>query len=143
MKDMKEQTQSEIKRSCPNYYQSNGIEVKNFIALNNLDFFLGNVVKYIARSGKKPGCSKQDDLLKAIHNLAFEIEDQNVNMYGLHPTDIYFEEIENFISAFEIGLFAGIALRLIFYAKCARSETTYTETLKTALIFLETEMQDF
>ena len=38
----------------PNYYRSNGIEVADFIEAFDLNFNLGNVVKYIARAGAKP-----------------------------------------------------------------------------------------
>jgi hypothetical protein len=41
------------------------IETWDFIADQKLDFFLGNVVKYVVRAGKKPGEEEIDDLLKA------------------------------------------------------------------------------
>lgn len=37
----------------PTYYNSGKIEVIDFIEDQNLGFHLGNVVKYIARAGKK------------------------------------------------------------------------------------------
>lgn len=40
-----------------------------------LSFCCGNVVKYIARAGRKDGNSKLQDLLKARQYLEFEIED--------------------------------------------------------------------
>ena len=40
----------------------------------NLDFCLGNVVKYISRSGKKGNNSKEQDLKKALWYLEHEIE---------------------------------------------------------------------
>lgn len=42
----------------------------------NLDFCLGNVVKYIARAGKKPGESKDKDLHKAMDYLRKALEDE-------------------------------------------------------------------
>ena len=54
---MKEQTQIN-----PNYYKANEIEVIDFIEAYNLNFNLGNVVKYIARAGHK----ENEDYLTAI-----------------------------------------------------------------------------
>lgn len=39
-----------------------------------LDFLLGNVVKYIARAGRKPGSSKLQDLEKAAFYLQKALE---------------------------------------------------------------------
>jgi hypothetical protein len=43
----------------------------------NLDFCLGNVVKYIARAGRKDGESREKDLLKAKQYLEFELSGLN------------------------------------------------------------------
>lgn len=40
-----------------------------------LSFCCGNVIKYLARAGKKDGNSRLQDLLKAKQYLEFEIED--------------------------------------------------------------------
>jgi len=42
----------------------------------DLDFRLGNVIKYIARAGKKPGGSRDRDLHKAMEYLRLELEDE-------------------------------------------------------------------
>ena len=47
-----------------NYYIRNGIEVFDVIEAFDLNFNLGNVVKYVCRSGKKDECIISD-LLKA------------------------------------------------------------------------------
>lgn len=47
-----------------NYYIRNGIEVFDVIEAFDLNFNLGNVVKYICRAGKKDECIISD-LLKA------------------------------------------------------------------------------
>ena len=39
-----------------------------------LDFYLGNVLKYIARAGKKSNTSELEDLEKAKHYLEMKIE---------------------------------------------------------------------
>jgi len=49
----------------PGYYNTGKIEVWDFIADQELDFFAGNVVKYVSRAGRKSGNSRQDDLQKA------------------------------------------------------------------------------
>ena len=42
----------------------------------NLDFCLGNVLKYIARAGHKDGETRDSDLHKAMQYLRFELEDE-------------------------------------------------------------------
>ena len=49
----------------PTHYQRGSIEVWDFIADQKLDYFLGNVVKYVARAGHKQHEEELDDLLKA------------------------------------------------------------------------------
>lgn len=48
------------------YYKgNNGMEVIDFIEAFDLNFNLGNVVKYIARAGKKEGETRYKALCKA------------------------------------------------------------------------------
>lgn len=49
----------------PDYYKSNGIEVLDLTDAFDLNFNLGNVVKYVVRAGKKYGEEKEKDLAKA------------------------------------------------------------------------------
>jgi hypothetical protein len=49
----------------PNHYQKGSIEVWDFIRDQNLDYLKGNIIKYVCRSGSKPGETEIDDLLKA------------------------------------------------------------------------------
>ena len=56
----------------PDYYKRGKAQVWDFIRDNDLNFHLGNAVKYIARAGYKD--SKQEDLIKAIHYLENELE---------------------------------------------------------------------
>ena len=49
----------------PAHYKRGGIQVWDFIADQNLDYFLGNVVKYVCRAGHKKYEEEIDDLLKA------------------------------------------------------------------------------
>jgi len=49
----------------PKHYNAGKIEVISVIEDWSLDFLLGNVIKYIGRSGKKIKSSELEDLLKA------------------------------------------------------------------------------
>jgi len=52
-------------KSNPDHYQLGKIQCWDFIVDQDMDFLLGNVVKYVVRAGTKPGESRLDDLLKA------------------------------------------------------------------------------
>ena len=56
----------------PTYYQRGTIDVWHFIRDQELNFHLGNAIKYICRAGYKD--SKIQDLKKAIHYLENELE---------------------------------------------------------------------
>ena len=56
----------------PDYYKRGKAQVWDFIRDNDLNFHLGNAVKYIARAGYKD--SKKEYLIKAIHYLENELE---------------------------------------------------------------------
>lgn len=59
----------------PDYYVGNRkYEPKDVIAYLNCDFFMGNVIKYIARAGRKPGSDFKTDISKASIYLGFELE---------------------------------------------------------------------
>ena len=57
----------------PSYYNVGGIEVSDFIEAYGLDFNCGNVVKYIARAGRKDSESTLTALQKAQVYLSREI----------------------------------------------------------------------
>lgn len=52
--------------NSPAHYADGKIEVIDFIEDKNLDFCLGNAVKYIARAGKKDKDKEVEDLEKAL-----------------------------------------------------------------------------
>ena len=56
---------------CPTYYQRGTIDVCDFVRQQELNFHLGNAIKYICRAGYKD--SKIQDLEKAIHYLENEL----------------------------------------------------------------------
>ena len=64
----------------PSHYTYGNIECIDFILDKNLDFCLGNAIKYIVRSGRKLSASKSvmgkqiEDLEKAKQYIEFEIE---------------------------------------------------------------------
>ena len=57
--------------NSPKHYQSNGIEVIDIIENFELNFNLGNTVKYVLRAGKKG--NKKEDLEKAVWYLKREL----------------------------------------------------------------------
>ena len=61
------QTSSTPKSSTkydPSHYHGS-VEPWDLIAAQGLDFFSGNIIKYVVRAGKKDGESVLDDLIKA------------------------------------------------------------------------------
>lgn len=58
----------------PSHYTDGNIEVIDFIEDKHLGFHLGNVVKYVARAGKKDNCKTIQDLQKAEWYLKRKIE---------------------------------------------------------------------
>jgi len=58
----------------PYYNPEDATEPVKVIRAWGLGFNLGNVLKYVARAGRKPGVETIDDLKKAATYLALEIE---------------------------------------------------------------------
>ena len=56
----------------PTYYRRGSVQVWDFVRDQNLNFHLGNVIKYVCRAGHK--FDDIDDLEKAIHYLKNEVE---------------------------------------------------------------------
>lgn len=69
----------------PQYYNRGSIEVWDFIRDQQLNYHLGNAVKYICRAGHKT--DHIEDLTKAIHYLTNELEHVS-NNYTRHPPHI-------------------------------------------------------
>lgn len=61
----------------PAHYKAGGIETIDFIEAKNLNYHLGNVVKYIARADSKG--NRKEDLLKAQWYLDREINNLGVS----------------------------------------------------------------
>lgn len=61
----------------PKHYNTGKIEVISAIEDWQLDFHLGNVVKYVARAGKKDTSKTIEDLEKAKYYLNRKIEELN------------------------------------------------------------------
>ena len=57
-----------------NHYEKTDYEPIKIINHYNLNFNLGNVIKYVLRAGKKANNSKADDLQKALDYLMYELE---------------------------------------------------------------------
>ena len=60
--------------SHPAHYCDGGIETLDYIVAKKLDFFLGQVCKYISRAGKKDPAKELEDLKKAQFYLNRKIE---------------------------------------------------------------------
>ena len=58
----------------PSHYTRGSIEVWDFIRDQELNYHLGNAIKYICRAGFKSTESKTEDLKKAIHYLENELQ---------------------------------------------------------------------
>lgn len=78
----------------PIHYTSKGIEPIKFINSHNLNFNLGNVVKYVVRRGSKDGEPELQDLQKARQYVDFEIarikkvqKKETQNGVNSHPTE--------------------------------------------------------
>jgi len=58
----------------PPHYKAGGIETIDFIEAKDLNYRLGNVVKYVSRAGKKLNSDPIEDLEKALWYLQREID---------------------------------------------------------------------
>lgn len=61
------------------YDMSSPFEPIKIVEHYNLNFSLGNVIKYVLRAGKKPGVADIEDLAKARQYLDFEISRRQAN----------------------------------------------------------------
>ena len=57
----------------PSHYTRGTIEVWDFIRDQELNYHLGNAIKYICRAGFKSPATKAEDIKKAIHYLENEL----------------------------------------------------------------------
>jgi len=76
----------------PNHYHPSSIEVIDAIEAWNLNFSLGNSVKYIARSGLKDPKKTIEDLEKAVWYLNREITRLKTNDQELHTDHLASQE---------------------------------------------------
>ena len=67
--------------SHPSHYANKGIEPREYIRANDLDFNEGNVVKYITRHNQKDGMK---DIVKVITYAIFILEDN----YGFTKQEV-------------------------------------------------------
>jgi len=58
----------------PSHYTRGSVEVWDFIRDQQLNYHLGNAIKYICRAGFKSNNTKAQDLKKAIHYLENELD---------------------------------------------------------------------
>ena len=74
-----------VRHFSPAYYQRGSIEVWDFIRDQELNYHLGNAIKYICRAGHKD--SKEADLKKAIHYLENELDHTLQNDEPVRPSN--------------------------------------------------------
>ena len=70
-------------RPSIDWYTGNLYDIREVIEDFNLNFNLGNVLKYVTRAGKKPGTTRLQDLRKARLSLDREIEVEALKEAGL------------------------------------------------------------
>ncbi len=58
----------------PPHYTKGGIETLDFIEAKELNYYRGNIIKYLVRAGHKPSTPEIEDLRKARFYLNREIE---------------------------------------------------------------------
>ena len=58
----------------PSHYKAGEFDVIAFCQLHNINFDLGNVIKYVTRAGKKENNSELQDLNKAMEYLKRRVE---------------------------------------------------------------------
>lgn len=63
-----------MKEIRPDYYKAKGVETIDVIEAFELNFNLGNVIKYVLRAGKKDEEEKEKDLNKALFYISREIK---------------------------------------------------------------------
>ena len=84
----------------PDYYQRGSVDVWDFIRQQELNFHLGNAIKYICRAGYKD--SKIQDLEKAIHYLENELtHEENISIRAGEGIPIPLRNIEQLESTLE------------------------------------------
>lgn len=79
----------------PSYYNDGKIEVIDFIEDKNLNFHLGNAVKYISRAGKKDPDKTVEDLKKARWYLDREINNLESKT---HMNDGFFMQLQGVLN---------------------------------------------
>ena len=70
----------------PSYYTRGSIEVWDFVRDQQLNYHLGNAIKYICRAGHKDASTKDADLKKAIHYLENELKHTLQNDEPVRPS---------------------------------------------------------
>jgi len=76
----------------PSYYTRGEIQPWDFIRDQELNYHLGNAVKYICRAGKKPGNTAAKDIQKAIHYLQNELQHHVQQASERVPDCLWFDE---------------------------------------------------
>ena len=69
------QYQKKMENNIPKYYKGkNGYMAKDVAANFNLSYNLGSAMKYILRAGKKENNPAEQDIIKSMNHLQFELD---------------------------------------------------------------------
>lgn len=123
----------------PSHYTSGKIEVADFIADMDANFFVGNAVKYICRAGKKDPNKTDEDLHKAIWYLNKELKTREARRYNevLPITRARSIQLEDFIKDQKLDLYLGKALACLH--RCEEVSFSLAKgKLEDAIIYIET-----
>lgn len=90
------------------HYEKCKIQPKDYIRANNLDFFEGNIVKYITRHKDKEGAK---DIRKVIDYAEMILEDVYGYKNGEPPVEVRFDTGEPIYSEPSISLYAKSDLK--------------------------------
>ena len=91
-----EQSTTMTTKFSPDHYQRGIYEVWDIIHDQQLDYFLGNVVKYVCRAGHKSNEEEVDDLRKAVVYLKKKIEIlSKQNTFTDYSPELYEEIVED------------------------------------------------
>lgn len=140
-----ETSSDNISMDNPSYYLSSGFEAWDFIGSRDLDYFLGNAVKYLVRAGRKPGARAKDDLGKALHYIEKRIiaAENGYEHRSRHQHEAFGGLVRRdaFIEAHGLGGLRAKAIVLICAASTA-DRLIVAPLLREAALHIKTELDE-
>jgi hypothetical protein len=134
-----------ISHTSPAYYNAPGAETWDFIGSRDLDYFLGNAVKYLVRAGRKPGSPARADLEKALHYIEKRIiaSDNGYEHRSRHQYEAFGGLVRRdaFIGAHGLGGLRAKAVVLICAASTA-DRLMVAPLLREAALHVKAELDE-